>query len=110
MVKRYDVESDPDDGPCSMWNVESEDGEFVEYEDYAKLECKYEELAAENAKMKSSIPVIQAQGVEMVMEYHKKRAEALYDVDRKGSQRHASALCDAIDIAAQLRKEASNEH
>ncbi|HGB3193953.1 TPA: eae-like domain protein [Salmonella enterica subsp. enterica serovar Waycross] len=50
---------------------------------------------------------VRAQGVDLVCDYHKSRCEALFDVDRKGSQRHGAALCDAIDIAAQLRKGAA---
>ncbi|MBJ9293569.1 hypothetical protein GHT40_04575 [Citrobacter werkmanii] len=47
---------------------------------------------------------VRAQGVDFVCDYHKSRCEALHDVDRNGSHRHGAALCDAIDIAAQLRK------
>lgn len=47
---------------------------------------------------------VRAQGVDLVCDYHKSRCEALRDVDRNGSQRHGAALCDAIDIAYQLRK------
>lgn len=50
---------------------------------------------------------VRAQGVDLVCDYHKSRCEALFDVDRKGSQRHGAALCDAIDIAAKLRKGAA---
>lgn len=41
MVTRYDVESDPQDGPCSLWPVEDTKGPFVRYEDYEALEVKY---------------------------------------------------------------------
>ncbi len=37
-VRRWNVEPDEQDRACSLWNVECEDGEFVEYSDYAKLE------------------------------------------------------------------------
>lgn len=47
---------------------------------------------------------VRAQGVGLVCDYHKSRCEELFDVDREGSQRHGAALCDAIDIAAQLRQ------
>ena len=47
---------------------------------------------------------IRAQGVDLVCDYHRSRCEALHDVDRNGSHRHGASLCDAIDIAAQLRK------
>lgn len=47
---------------------------------------------------------VRAQGVDLVCDYHKSRCEALRDVDRNGSQRHGAALCDAIDIAYQIRK------
>jgi hypothetical protein len=50
---------------------------------------------------------VRASGVDLVCDYHKSRCEALRDVDRNGSQRHGAALCDAIDIAAQIRQEAS---
>lgn len=50
---------------------------------------------------------VRAQGVDLVCDYHKSRYEALHDVDRNGSQRHGAALCDAIDIAAQLRQGAA---
>lgn len=40
MVTRYDVESDPQDGPCSLWPVEDEKGPYVTYEDYAALETR----------------------------------------------------------------------
>lgn len=50
---------------------------------------------------------LRAQGVDLVCDYHKSRCEALRDVDRNGSQRHGAALCDAIDIAAQLRQGAA---
>lgn len=40
MVTRYDVESDPQDGPCSLWPVEDEQGPYVTYEDYAALETR----------------------------------------------------------------------
>lgn len=50
---------------------------------------------------------VRAQGVDLVCDYHKSRCEALHDVDRNGSHRHGAALCDAIDIADQLRKGAA---
>lgn len=50
---------------------------------------------------------VRAQGVDLVCDYHKSRCEALRDVDRNGSQRHGAALCDAIDIAYQIRKGAA---
>jgi len=52
-VKRWNVESDEQDGPCSLWNVESAEGEFVEYEDYAALKAEREALAVECAQYKS---------------------------------------------------------
>ena len=45
MVKRFDVDSDPQDGPCSLWEVEQEKGPYVRYEDYQELE-------AENARLR----------------------------------------------------------
>lgn len=51
-VKRWNVESDEQDGPCSLWNVESAEGEFVEYEDYAALKAERDALAAENSSLK----------------------------------------------------------
>ena len=44
-----------------------------------------------------------AAGVDMVVKYHMERAEALKEVDRKGSFNHSSAALDALDVAAQLR-------
>lgn len=52
-VKRWDVESDEQDGPCSLWNVESKDGQFVKYEDFAALQQERDALAAENAAMRN---------------------------------------------------------
>lgn len=40
MVKRYEVDSDPQDGPCSIWATECDNGEYVMYEDYAALDTK----------------------------------------------------------------------
>lgn len=40
-VKRWNVESDEQDGPCSLWNVESAEGEFIKYEDYAALKEQF---------------------------------------------------------------------
>lgn len=56
---------------------------------------------------KAFLAEVRAQGVDLVCDYHRARCEALHDVDRNGSQRHGAALCDAIDIAAQLRQEAA---
>lgn len=99
------------------------------------LELKLAQMAAENAGLKESrqrlaefiheeldadyplnmdietqatdafLAEVRAQGVDLICDYHKSRCEALHDVDRNGSHRHGAALCDAIDIAAQLRKE-----
>lgn len=44
-VKRYTPESDPQDGPCSIWMEESVEGHYVTYSDYQKL-------VAENAALK----------------------------------------------------------
>ncbi|WP_270488924.1 hypothetical protein [Enterobacter ludwigii] len=52
----------------------------------------------------SFLAEVRAQGVDLICDYHKSRCEALHDVDRNGSHRHGAALCDAIDIAAQIRK------
>lgn len=51
-VKRWNVESDEHDGPCSLWNIESAEGEFVKYEDYAAIKAERDALAAENAALK----------------------------------------------------------
>lgn len=45
-VKRYTPESDPQDGPCSIWMEESVEGHYVTYSDHQKL-------VAENAVLKS---------------------------------------------------------
>lgn len=50
---------------------------------------------------------VRAQGVEMVIAYHRERAEALHHVDRNNSIRHSMAALDASDVAAQLRQEAA---
>lgn len=47
-VKRYEAESDPQDGPCSIWMEESAEGNYVTYSDYQKL-------VAENAALKDFI-------------------------------------------------------
>lgn len=52
----------------------------------------------------ASLAEVRAQGVDLVCDYHKSRCEAFHDVDRNGSQWHGAALCDAIDIAAKIRK------
>lgn len=48
MVTRYDVESDPQDGPCSLWPVEDANGPYVTYEDYEALQIL-------NLKVKTSL-------------------------------------------------------
>lgn len=50
---------------------------------------------------------VRAQGVEMVIAYHRERADALHHVDRNNAIRHSMAALDASDIAAQLRQEAA---
>ncbi len=45
MVKRYDVDSDEQDGPCSLWEKEDAQGPYVRFEDYQELE-------AENARLR----------------------------------------------------------
>ena len=49
---------------------------------------------------------VRAQGVEMVIAYHRERADALHHVDRNNAIRHSMAALDASDVAAQLRQEA----
>lgn len=49
---------------------------------------------------------VQAQGVEMVIAYHRERADALHHVDRNNAIRHSMAALDASDVAAQLRQDA----
>lgn len=55
-IKRYDVDSDPQDGPVSLYSVEDENGEFVKYDDHAAISAELQEqvraLAAENANLK----------------------------------------------------------
>lgn len=48
-VKRYDVDSDPQDGPCGLWEVEDVNGPYVRYEDYCELQ-KQLEAAEEQLK------------------------------------------------------------
>lgn len=50
---------------------------------------------------------VRAQGVEMVIAYHRERAEALHHVDRNNAIRHSMAALDASDVATQLRQEAA---
>ena len=47
---------------------------------------------------------VRASGVEMVIAYHRERADALHHVDRSNAIRHSMAAIDASDVAAQLRK------
>lgn len=54
MVRRFDVDSDPQDGPCSLWEVEQDDGPYVSYKDYAELE-------AENARLRQQRDAANAQ-------------------------------------------------
>lgn len=49
---------------------------------------------------------VRAQGVEVVIAYHRERADALHHVDRNNVIRHSMAALDASDVAAQLRQEA----
>ncbi|EPF1941065.1 hypothetical protein ACSQX3_002258 [Enterobacter hormaechei] len=50
---------------------------------------------------------VRAQGVEMVIAYHRERADALHHVDRNNAIRHSMAALDASDVAAQLRQVAA---
>ena len=50
---------------------------------------------------------VRAQGVEMVIAYHRERADALHHVDRNNAIRHSMAALDASDVAAKLRQEAA---
>lgn len=50
---------------------------------------------------------VQAQGVEMVIAYHRERADALHHVDRNNAIRHSMAALDASDVAAQIRQDAN---
>ena len=95
---------------------------------FAEAEARCAALAAENAGLKrnlegtaefcySEIPEtpatdaflaeVRAQGVEMVIAYHRERAEALHHVDRNNAIRHSMAALDASDVAAKLRQEAA---
>lgn len=90
------------------WHV-SEDGESetaVVALDDAKGSVEHFVLKVETPATDAFLAEVRAQGVDLVCDYHKSRCEALFDVDRKCSQRHGAALCDAIDIAEQLRQEA----
>lgn len=53
------------------------------------------------------LDVVRAQGVAMVIAYHRERADALHHVDRNNSIRHSMAALDASDVAAELRQEAA---
>lgn len=50
---------------------------------------------------------LRAQGVDMVIAYHRERADALPNIDRNNAIRHSMAALDASDIAAQLRQDAN---
>ncbi len=54
MVKRYDVDSDEQDGPCSLWEKEDAQGPYVRFEDYQELE-------AENARLRQQRDAANAQ-------------------------------------------------
>lgn len=97
--------------------------DMVRYSDYAALEDKCAALAAENAALKSCVDgwcdmpatdaflaEVRAQGVEMVIAYHRERAEALHHVDRNNAIRRSMAALDASDVAAQLRQNAKTEN
>lgn len=50
---------------------------------------------------------VRAHGVEMVIAYHRERADALHHVDRNNAIRHSMSAFDASYVAAQLRQEAA---
>ncbi|PKE31011.1 hypothetical protein CWS43_10055 [Rahnella sp. AA] len=54
-VKRYEAESDPQDGPCSIWMEESAEGAYVTYSDYQKLVADADKSLNENLRLKEKI-------------------------------------------------------
>lgn len=58
-IKRWNVESDEQDGPCSLWYIDAPDGDFVKYDDHAAivaaLQEQVQQLAAENVNIKRVI-------------------------------------------------------
>ncbi|EKO4983814.1 hypothetical protein P0L44_002387 [Escherichia coli] len=60
-----------------------------------------------NPATEAFLAEVRAQGVEMVIAYHRERADALHHVDRNNAIRHSMAALDASDVAAQLRQEAA---
>ncbi|WP_411368828.1 hypothetical protein [Escherichia coli] len=74
----------------------------------AALEAAMEELDAIKTTVTDTfLAEVRAQGVEMVIAYHRERADALHHVDRNNAIRHSIAALDASDVAAQLRQEAA---
>ncbi|EKH1314948.1 hypothetical protein U2U97_002931 [Escherichia coli] len=71
------------------------------------LQCAIERKAGKTPATDAFLTEVRAQGVEMVISYHRERADALHHVDRSNAIRHSMSALDASDVAAQLRKGAS---
>jgi len=72
------------------------------------LEAAMEEFdAIKTPATDAYLAEVRAQGVEMVIAYHRERADALHHVDRNNAIRHSMAALDASDVAAQLRQDAN---
>lgn len=42
-IKRYEVDTDPQDGPSSLWDVEDENGKYVYFDDHAAIVAAFQE-------------------------------------------------------------------
>lgn len=89
------------------WNDTSE-WSWVE-NDTDVIRAVLEAIKPETPDTDAFLAEVRAQGVEMVIAYHRERADALHHVDRNNAIRHSMAALDASDVAAQLRQEATNE-
>ncbi len=74
-------------------------------EGYLHMRC--DTLGDETPSHDAFLAEVRAQGVEMVIAYHRERADALHHVDRNNAIRHSMAALDASDVAAQLRQDAN---
>ncbi|QHJ81654.1 MAG: hypothetical protein [Bacteriophage sp.] len=66
-VKRYEAESDPQDGPCSLWMKEYTEGDYVTYSDYQKLVAENSVLKAANEHAAGCINSAMFEGLVDVM-------------------------------------------
>ncbi|EOZ7525339.1 hypothetical protein O8E95_001411 [Enterobacter quasiroggenkampii] len=119
-VKRYELMA-CDEHSCHCDVVESAEGDMVDYDDYAALEARCAELAAENAGIKEylapvglaveGIPAteaflaeVRASGVEMFAAHKRERQQALRSRNMRMSEEAAGMAADAENFADELRK------